>query len=402
MSSLTERLRIKAQLSALKLASKVLPSPRPLVLLGPGSAQRFCRTLRDLGVRHPLVVTDGVLYELGVLDPILRRLRREKLAVTVYQGVTPDPTERVVNEGVALLKHAGCDAVLAIGGGSSIDAGKVIALAAANDCPAKKLVGVLKAHRAALPLFVVPTTAGTGSEVTVGAVISDDHSHKKGLVIDPKLVPRATALDPRLMRGMPPKVTAETGVDALTHAIEAWISDFATPETDQFAGAATRLVFQNLPRAFADGEDLEAREAMALAAHYAGLAINQTGVGYVHAIAHQLGALYRVPHGRANAIVLPHVLGFNRQSCNRRFAALARTAELVADATDEQATARLFEAVEHLLGQLAIDRHVTGLSAEEFADIVRAAFAEAHGTYAVPRYMAQADGQRILKAIAAE
>lgn len=193
----------------------------------------------------------------------------------VYSGVTPDPGFLAVDNGLEILRQHRCDAVLAVGGGSSIDAAKVIA---------------------------------------------DEITHVKNLVIDPKLVPLAVALDPEIMAGMPRSVTADTGIDALTHCLEPWISDFSTPETEFYSGAGVRLVFKHLEKACENGQDYEARNAMALAAHYGGLALNKTGLGYVHAIAHQLGTQYGVPHGRANAIVLPHVLEVNRRCSETRLA----------------------------------------------------------------------------------
>jgi len=401
MITLPTHFRARTQLAALKLAATLLPAPRPLVLLGSDSSRKLCQTMAQLGARRPLVVTDAMLLELGLVDPIIRKLKRLGIEASVYSGVTPDPTFSVVETGLALLRRDRCDSVLAIGGGSSIDAGKVIALSAGAGRSPARLVGILKARKPALPLFAVPTTAGTGSEVTVGAVISDDRTHQKNLVIDPKLVPVATALDPRIMTGLPPSVTADTGIDALTHALESWVSEFAGPETDRYAGAAVRLIFENLPRAYADGADLPAREAMALAAHYAGFALNQAGLGYVHAIAHQLGARYGLPHGRANAIVLPHILEFNRKASEARLADLARLTGLAgAEVADSVATAIIIEHVHELLAGLGIESRVPAVQRQDFRSIIKGAFAEAHGTYAVPRYMADRDCRRVLESLA--
>lgn len=391
------RLRAQVQLSALKVAATVLPLPKPLTLVGNGSSTRLMETIQAMGVKRLLVVSDRPLMETGLLNPMLRKLKQLKVEVSIYAGVTPDPTFSVVNEGLNHLSQSGSDAVLAVGGGSSIDAAKAIALAARNGCKPRKLIGVLKARRRGLPLFVVPTTAGTGSEVTIGAVISEDENHQKGLIIDPRLVPVATALDGRLMKNMPARVTAESGLDALTHAIEAWSSDFATEETDGYARAACRLIFEHLSTAVHRGDSLAAREAMATAAHYAGLALNQAGLGYVHGIAHQLGAFYGVPHGRANAIVLPHVMAFNRDACETRFAEIARYCGLASeDSGDGEATNALIESVRRLIAEVRIDTEVPGLQPGDFNAILRGAFAEAHGTYAVPRYMDYRQGRELL------
>lgn len=402
MISLPMHLRARTQLAALKVAATLLPAPRPLVLTGADASRKLCQTAVQLGVRRPLLVTDRMLVDAGLVDPLVRKLKRLGVSPSVFSGVVPDPGFAVVDSGLAQLRRDACDAVLAVGGGSSIDAGKVIALAAGSGKAPAKLVGILKAGKPALPLFAVPTTAGTGSEVTVGAVISDDRTHQKNLIIDPKLVPLAAALDPGIMRGLPPGVTADTGLDALTHAIEAWVSRFASAESDRYAGAAVRLIFENLPRAHAQGTDLAARESMALAAHYGGFALNLAGLGYVHAIAHQLGARYGLPHGRANAIVLPHVLEYNRTVSRHRLADLAAVAGLVeGGASDKEAAAILISRVRELIAGLGLETRLPQVQPGDHRAIIRGAFEEAHGTYAVPRYMGAKDCRRVLEALAA-
>lgn len=392
----------RAKLAVVRVAALLIAIPRPTVLLGEDSALRLCEFIAQLGLRRVLIVTDSVLHQLGVIDPLEAHLKALKIEAHTFSGVTPDPTVSVVNSGLSALRMAQCDAVLAVGGGSSIDAAKVIALSAANNRLPQELIGLFKSRKSSLPLFVIPTTAGTGSEVTIGAVISDDQSHQKGIVIDPRVVPLATAIDPLLMRGMPRKVTAETGIDALTHALESWMSEWANAQTDFYAGAAVRLIFTFLPRACADGKDIEARTALGMASHYAGIALNQAGLGYVHAIAHQLGAFYGLPHGRSNAIVLPHVLAFNREVSRRRLAELARKTGLVEDsASDQLATDFLIDRVKLLLREVGIDARVPAINPAHVPTMVKGAFAEAHGTYAVPRYMTQADVVGVLSALQA-
>lgn len=400
MAKFTTILKARAQLAALKLVLRVVPAPRPVVLVGPDSALKLCATISHIGVKHVLIVTDQVLYGLGLIKPLEMELERFGIKTSVFSSVTPDPTISVVEDGLSVLQSFRCDSVLAVGGGSSIDAAKVIALSASNKKSPQELIGIFKGSKRSLPLFVIPTTAGTGSEVSIGAVLSDNQTHQKGLVIDPKLVPLAAALDPKIMQGMPRTVTADTGLDALTHALEAWISEFASEESDYYAGAAVRLIFENLPLAWRDGKNLDAREAMALASHYAGLALNQAGLGYVHALAHQLGAYYGVPHGRANAIVMPHILEFNRQASSRRLATLARLTGLAdAGCFDEKAADALIAHVKALLVQLDIDTRVPGINRKDFQAMANAAFAEAHGIYAVPKYMSHSEAENILGAL---
>ncbi|HEX5276734.1 MAG TPA: iron-containing alcohol dehydrogenase [Fluviicoccus sp.] len=399
MSHLTTILKSKAKLAALKLAVTVLPAPRPIVLMGPDSALQLCGTVSHMGVKKVLIVTDAVLHKLGVIDPVTARLKEYGVETAIFTGVTPDPTVSVVEKGLSMLRSERCDAVLALGGGSSIDAAKVMALAAGNSKQPRDLIGILKARKPSLPLFVIPSTAGTGSEVSIGAVISDDQTHQKGIVIDPRVVPVATALDPVIMKGMPRSITADTGIDALTHAVEAWVAEFANADTDFFAGAAVRMIFNHLPVAYADGNNLEAREAMALASHYAGLAMNKAGLGYVHGIAHQLGAHYGIPHGRANSIVLPHVLDFNRDVSAARLAKLARLSGISTSQSDAQAADTFISHVRSLLTDLNIDTRVPNMNAADFPDMIAAAFTEVHGTYAVPKYMQYDDALHILQTL---
>ena len=229
-----------------------------------------------------------------------------------------------VQAGEAMLRKENCQAVIAVGGGSVLDAGKMIAMLHTNPWPLEKFDGVQKCKKPSLPLFAVPTTAGTGSEITLAAVITDPVAHRKVPVADTKLIPSYVALDPEIMKGMPPAITAATGMDALTHAVESYLSKASTESTEMQARTAVRLIFQYLVRAFQDGSDMEAREAMALGSFYAGAAFSRTSVGYVHGIAHQLGRVCGTPHGNANAMVLPEVLAAYGDCVHPRLADLAR------------------------------------------------------------------------------
>ncbi|MFP3977650.1 iron-containing alcohol dehydrogenase [Marinobacter sp. KMM 10035] len=403
ITDLITPVRSKAQLAALKLITKLIPSPIPNMFLGAQSRLRLAEHMAHFDFKRVLLVTDDVLFKLGVISPIEEHLNELGVKTVVYRGVTPDPGFLVVEKGLEVLRQNECDAVLAIGGGSSIDAAKVMALAASNKKTPQGLVGILKARKPSLPLFAIPTTAGTGSEVTIGAVISDETTHIKHLVIDPKVVPLAAALDPEIMAGMPKSVTADTGIDALTHCLESWISDFSSPETELYSGAGVKLVFKYLERACENGQDYEARDAMALAANYGGLALNKTGLGYVHAIAHQLGTQYGVPHGRANAIVLPHILEVNRHSAHARMAKLARLCGLATDTeADSLATDKFIQRVNTLLATLPISREVKGIDEKHFSVMAQAAMKEAHGTYAVPKYLNKNEIIQVLRTISGQ
>jgi alcohol dehydrogenase class IV len=243
----------------------------------------------------------------------------------------------------------------------------------------------------------VPTTAGTGSEVTVAAVIADPEHHSKIVIVDTRLVPRMAALDPALMTGLPAPITAATGIDALTHAVEAFIGNWASEHTDGLALAAVGMVFAHLRTACHDGANLESREQMALASTYAGMAFTRANVGYVHAIAHQFGGRYHTPHGLANAIVLPHVLRFSKGAAERKLAKLAVRIGL-GDAAerDDVLAQRFIEAVEALCADIGIPTTLAALKSADIPGIARTALAEGQG-YPVPRYMTQSQCEGLLR-----
>jgi alcohol dehydrogenase len=353
------------------------PQPKPMTFIGPGASLQLGRAIAQFGVRNLLIVTDKPLRELGLLDQTVSVLTAQGVATEIYDGVLPDPTAQMVNDGIALLKKHHCGAVLAFGGGSSIDCAKVIALGSANGLSAEDCIGVNKCKLPALPFFAIPTTAGTGSESTCIAVISDNETHAKGGVIDVRMIPRATALDPELMRGLPPHITAATGMDALTHAIESYIGTFGDGETDSYGLAATKLIVEYLPTACSDGDNLEAREAMALASYYGGLAITQALVGYVHAVSHNLGARYGVPHGQGNAIVLPHVLEMLKEDAATKMAELAVHAELgTANETDSVLAQKLIDKVWQLNREIGIPETCDAIKPEDIEELIDAALAE--------------------------
>ncbi len=378
-----------------KQVFKLIPDRIPLTLLGPGCSADLCASIAQLGVGKLLIVTDAVLVKLGLVAKITEALDKQGVRWCIYDGVEPDPTFEQVEAGLAMLRREGCEAVLAIGGGSPMDAAKVIAAAATNDKPLRKLAGLFKVRKTPFPLFAIPTTAGTGSEVTLAAVVSDSVTHAKQFVVDSKLLPVMAALDPLLMVGLPAPVTAATGMDALTHAVESYLAVTSSPATERYATAAIKLIFANLPRACSDGSDIEARKAMAMASYYAGIAFTRTSVGYVHAIAHTFGAYYRTPHGLANAIVLPHVLDFSVVVASGRVAQLGRLLGL--QASGEAAQARAFiDAVRDLMARIGIAPTLDALKVCDIPGIAKQAVAEGHMNYPVPRYMTEADCEELI------
>jgi len=383
----------------MKPVSRLVAIPRPVLFVGPGSTARLCQLIGGSGAKRVLVVTDAVLVKLGIVEPARRALEAAGVDVAVFDGIIPDPTHDVLDKGLAAVRAQGSDAILAIGGGSSIDAAKIIAAMATTGKSSAKLVGMLKVSKPPLPLYAVPTTAGTGSEVTVAAVVTDPVEHVKSVVIDPKLVPLAAALDPEMMKGMPPPITAATGMDALTHAVESYVNRWPHAETPMFCVTAVKLIFGNLPRACADGSDLEAREAMALASLYAGLAFTKAYVGYVHAFSHKIG-VYGVQHGLGNAIVLPYVLDFLKDApyAEARLAELAVAIGAGSASEPKAALAQRFvDRVRELNRTVGIPEKIAPLRREDVGTIARAAMVEAHRDYPVPKNMSLAEAEALLQ-----
>ncbi|EGA68730.1 putative alcohol dehydrogenase [Vibrio sinaloensis DSM 21326] len=385
----------------LKIAAKVLPISKPTLFIGKDALKQLCHSVSIMGINKVLIVSDQGIVKLGFVKKLMFEFERVGVHCHVYSDVEPDPTYDHVEQGLALFRQQHCQAVVAIGGGSPIDCAKVIAACATNNKPVQRLVGLLKVWKAPAPTFVLPTTSGTGSEVTVAAVVSDPKTHAKTPVMDPKLVPIAAALDPSLMLALPAHITAQTGMDALTHAIEAYLSGNATLETDRYAIAAIRLIDENLPKAVSFGQNATARQNMALASYYAGLAFTKASLGYVHAIAHTLGAKYGTPHGLANAVVLPHVLEFSKSATQERLAVLADLLELTNSHVSDSIKAQAFiDYIRDLQGRLDLPTHFEHILHEHISELAKQSLHEARWNYPVPRYMQQHECEQLILALA--
>jgi len=381
-----------------RLFSGLVPDRVPLTFLGSSATGELFEAMEQTGSRRVLIVTDEGLVRTGWVTRISEAIQAARMQPFVYSGVQPDPTFDHVEEGMALFKEKNCDSILALGGGSSMDAAKIIAAATKNGGDARKLEGAMKVKRPPCTLCAIPTTAGTGSEATMAAVISESETHVKKFFVDPKILPEMVALDSALMLDLPPAITAATGMDALTHAVESIIARTSRDQTERWAFSAIDLIFKHLPRAYTEGHDEVARRGMALAAYYAGLAFTRTSVGYVHAIAHTFGAYYRTPHGLANAIALPHVLEASKAHCT---APLARMADRLGlkGGDDGEKAARVIEAIRNLMRQIDIPESLQALREDDIAAITRQALAEAHLNYPVPRYLGQAEGEKLVRAM---
>ena len=368
---------------------KFMPGASYMLFAGEGSAAELCKSIARSGLKRLLVVTDKPLVELGIVEKALTGLAGAGVETVIYDGVLPDPTFHIVAEGAALYRANNCDSILAIGGGSSIDAAKIIGLAVSHPNDPREYIGFGKVKDPIPPLYVIPTTSGTGSEATMGAVISDSETHEKGIISGDTLLPVAACLDPSLLTGLPPHITAATGMDALTHAIEAYIGVWDRGDAKEKALNATRMIFAHLPTAYVDGSNVAARDAMAHASYMAGQAINQINVGNVHAIAHQLGGEYGIPHGMANAMVLPHVLDMSQDAARVR---LTELAQAIGKSTAEEFIA----AVRELSAGVGIPTQVEKLQAADIPSLVARAVAEGDG-YCAPWFMQTADCSTILR-----
>lgn len=299
-----------------------------VTLIGIGASKAIPEKIKALGGTKPLIVTDMGIVKAGILKQITDLLDAAKMAYSVYDETIPNPTDENVHKGVDVYKKNKCDSLITLGGGSSHDCGKGIGLVIANGGKIHDFEGVDKSTNRMPPYLAVNTTAGTASEMTRFCIITDTSRKVKMAIVDWRVTPNIALDDPMLMLGMPPALTAATGMDALTHAVEAYVSTIATPMTDACAEQAITLVATFLRRAVANGRDIEARERMCFAQYLAGMAFNNASLGHVHAMAHQLGGFYDLPHGECNAILLPHVSQFNLIAKLDRY---ARIAELMGE-----------------------------------------------------------------------
>jgi alcohol dehydrogenase len=380
--------------------TRFIPIPQPTLLVGPGSSGRLGQAVAGMGHSKILIVTDSIISKLGLLKDLTDALTAGGAQYVVFDEITPDAPIPLIEKGIAFYEEHDCDAIVAFGGGSSMDASKAIAVSVSNPKPLRKLAGYLKGLRAPVRIYAVPTTAGTGSEVTVAAVISDPERHSKLVIVDPRMVPKMAALDPNLMTGLPPHITAATGIDALTHAIEAFVGNWCTPYSDGMALSAVGLIFENLRTAYSEGKNLEAREKMSLASTYAGFAFTRANVGYVHAIAHQFGGKYHTPHGLANAIMLPHVLKFSSPVIIDRLALLAVRARVgTEDESSDVLAQKFLDAVDQLNRDLGIPLYLEALKESDIPALARAACKEAHTGYPVPRYMTQSECEGMIRGV---
>jgi alcohol dehydrogenase len=360
----------------------------PELLSGPASLKLMAGRLDEKGIKKPLIVTDKGVIGAGLLDKLTDSLKTNGISFAVFEDVQPNPIIENIENGTQSFNKEKCDSVIALGGGSPMDCAKIIAARAGNpQSTVDQMRGFFKIKNKLPPIFAIPTTAGTGSEVSIGAIITDAATHEKFAIADSKLIPIIAVLDPELTEGLPPHITAATGMDALTHAVEAYININATTETFENAEKSVRVIFNDLEDVYRNGADREKRENMAIATFNAGAAM-KWGLGYVHAISHNMSGLYGVPHGLANAIILPYVLDRSRRDSEKKLARLAQICGLgQSEDSDETLSTRFIEAVRRLNEKIGVPTKIDELKEMDFELIAERALKEANPVYAVPTIM---------------
>lgn len=334
-------------------------------LMGPGCAKAVGQQVKTFG-KKALIVTDAFLAKSGMADEIAGYIKNSGVEVAVYPGAEPNPTDKNVHDGLKFLQDNNCDVLVSLGGGSAHDCAKGIGIVAGNGGHIRDYEGLDKSGKPMMPLIAVNTTAGTASEMTRFCIITNTDTHVKMAIVDWRCTPNIAINDPLLMMGMPPSLTAATGMDALTHSVEAYVSTLATPLTDSAALMAIDLIARNLRNAVANGENFEARDKMAYAEFLAGMAFNNASLGHVHAMAHQLGGFYNLPHGVCNAILLPHVESFNLIACPERFADIAEAlGENINGLSTRDAAEVAIESIQQLSEDVGIPSGLTELGVKE-------------------------------------
>ncbi len=367
------------------LGARCLPWRKPITVSGEGSVSKIPELFKKHGNKKVMVVTGRTVGK-TIAPPIMESLNAAGIETVHYSQVAANPTVTVVNEIQKMYLENGCDAFLAIGGGSPMDAAKGAAARVVHpNRSVNKMAGLFKVmHK--IPTFVaVPTTAGTGSETTIAAVITDEKTHHKYAIMDLCLIPEYAVLDPETTRNLPPKTTSTTGMDALTHAVEAYVCwKNTTKETNRLAEEATVAIFKYLERAYNDGNDMEARQEMLIASFKAGFAFTRAGVGNVHAIAHTLGGLYNTPHGLANAVILPIVLEDYGSAVYAKLAHLAELTGVKTSGSDEEKAKAFIAEIRAMNKRMNIPTGFANIEEKDIPQMVEWALKEANPIYPVP------------------
>ncbi|WP_251550582.1 iron-containing alcohol dehydrogenase [Neobacillus muris] len=377
----------------MKFASSFLPWREPELLMGENSLEKLPALIKGQGIESVLIVSDKGIISARLMDEFLQGLKEAGICFVVYDETVPNPTIDNIEEALKVYHQNKCMGLVAFGGGSPMDCAKGVAARAAR--PKKtipQMKGVLKVMKKIPPLFAIPTTAGTGSEATLAAVVSNSETHEKYAIMDTALIPHYAVLDPVLTLNLPKHITSTTGMDALTHAVEAYIGRSNTKETIQFSKEAVTLIFENLYECYTNGTNLTARANMQRAAYLAGMAFTRAYVGYVHAIAHTLGGFYSIPHGLANAVILPYVLEYYGESAHKPLAELADLVGLGNQGDSDQIKAEAFiNAIKDMNKKMDIPAKINGIQDSDLPVMVERALSEANPLYPVPKILFKGD-----------
>ena len=369
----------------IKVVDYFLGYRMPEYTFGKGSLEKLPQILKEKDAGKVLVVTEAGLVELGFAKRLTDLLEKAGIDYAIYSGAEKNPTSNNVEDAFKEYREKGCKSVVALGGGSPMDCAKAVCARAVHPhLSVRHLQGILRVHKR-IPLIVaIPTTSGTGSETTVAAVIIDSKTRRKAAINDPVLIPRYAILDPELTSTLPPFITATTGMDALSHAVESYTNQMYNTKTeDLLARKAVQLIYDNLYKAYLDGSDMRARENMQIAALYAGRAFTRGCVGYVHAVGHTLGGLYGVPHGLAMAILLPHVMRAFGPVVHKRLAELATVCGMTGESDAEKAE-KFISWIEEMNRKMGIPDYLDMIKDEDIEQMITWAMREANPLYPTP------------------
>jgi len=400
MTNRLERVWCRTFQAVLKVGNYFMGYRMPNYVEGPGKITELGTFLKEKKIDDVLIVTDRGLMKLGLLSGMLDALTQAGVQYACFSDLGPNPTSEDVENGFRMYRENGCKAVVAFGGGSPMDCAKAICAKVAHPRRSvAQLQGLLRVLKPIVPLIAVPTTAGTGSETTVAAVITDVKTHRKAAINDPFLIPKYAVLDPELTVGLPPHITAATGMDALAHAVEAYTNHtYNTKLENRLAKEAVKLIHDNVLIAYADGKNLEARQNMQRGAFYAGRAFTRGCVGYVHAVGHTLGGLYGVAHGLAMAVLLPHVMKAFGASAHKRLAELADVCG-IEGANEAQKANNFIAWIEQTNKQMGLPDGFDMIKDEDIPQMIAWARKEANPLYPVPVVWGEKDFRALIQAI---
>ena len=385
----------------LKIAMCFMNWKEPELLEGEGAVLKLPSFIKNKNINKVLIVTDKGLMNIHLLDPLFNELKKVGVDYVIYDGVQPNPTIPSIEECKDIYINNHCEGIVAFGGGSPMDCAKAAAARVVKPRQSvRKMRGYLKVCKKLPPFFAVPTTAGTGSETTLAAVVTDPETHEKNAICDGSLRPKYAVLDPALTIGLPPHITSTTGMDALTHAVESYIGKSNVKSTIKYAEDAVVLIHANLEKAYHNGQDMEARNNMLKASYYAGNAFTRAFVGYVHAIAHNLGGMYNTPHGLANAVILPYVLEWYGPCIYQR---LAKLADLIGITNENMSVMEKGQAyikeIRRMNEAMNITEKFDFIKEEDIPILVKRALKEGNPGYPVPRIMNAQDCEEVIRLI---